>query len=529
MAKQHIWFDRQQVAEDFLDFLFRPEPVFPLQANMAKGEGWDDDVVDNLSPPDKAATRLEQALPEGTEAYETELADWYALYAWEVLQGLGTEVPQSLYGPDLEALTTLAQLWAGRLVDTLGRILKSWKLFQVVGEIVFSLLDQVPDKAMADRLASFMLSPEYIKEQARSRYSSALFNGDTTKAEEALQVLRASNRELREEGERAVANTDLVELWRQLKATLEEMWNSWVTLSQYIAEGHHEDVIKQFLRQLAWQIGLQLRHTLMTHPERARAILAAVQNSPEAHALTEQYNADYGWGGNCNRVIIILYDLTGPRAAGFPAKRQPAMQDIHKDQDEVELIGLLEGVQDYTRKKTAAEALAGAIGGVFIPYLRGARRHQRASYVRDENKARGIKVPPRWPQEGLTEDEIRKRIDADLEGLTGKVVPDYPVESQEGLPSSVLEQAEDHESMSRYEAEVREEERQAVLREKVNELCMKAGRLTLRQQFVIKNYNKDDDELALLLGEEFVKPFSPGAVRALKHDVVEKLRKAVKK
>ena len=94
----------------------------------------------------------------------------------------------------------------------------------------------------------------------------------------------------------------------------------------------------------------------------------------------------------------------------------------------------MKSVQDYERKKTAAEALAGAIGGVFIPYLRSARRHQRAGYVRNENKARGIKVPPQWYQEGMTEDQIRNRIDADLKKLKGKVVPDYPVESLEGAP-----------------------------------------------------------------------------------------------
>lgn len=65
MAKRNLWFDRRQVAEDFLDFLFQPEHVFRLQSSIVNGEGWDD-VFQDVSPPNKAVARCERELPEDT-------------------------------------------------------------------------------------------------------------------------------------------------------------------------------------------------------------------------------------------------------------------------------------------------------------------------------------------------------------------------------------------------------------------------------------------------------------------------------
>ena len=70
--------------------------------------------------------------------------------------------------------------------------------------------------------------------------------------------------------------------------------------------------------------------------------------------------------------------------------------------------------------------------------------------------------------------------------------------------------------------------RQALIADKVDELSRKA-KLTPRLRLASKLYNKPDDEIALALSRRFGKEVKAGAVRALEHDLLERLREIAPK
>lgn len=524
MAKADWIFDRQQAADDFVDLLLQPQSLFAPQgkgSNTARLH----DVLQNLSP--LSLPGREPSL--GDEDEECELArrvsDWYGLFCWEFMRGLGQDFEQNLSSSDLVSVRIIAQLWGGRLATEWGRFAMRLRWLKAAAGTFMAIIDQLPDEVMAAQLAVFAASPEYLREQAHVRYLNALFNEEMGIARHCMEVMAASDEELREETKPYLTERSCLEFWQYAKACLSEACTLLSTQSESIPDDLYDQAVQQICGDLAWLFGLRMRDALLSDPERARAVLEATRNCPEAQALADEYGARYGWEGDRNRVIVVLYRLTPTRRFGYRPDRQPSLQHITRDDDQAELISLSKGIDDYTDKNPVPQGLTGALSGGLVPYLRTAREHGRASYVRSENRARGIEAPHDWVAEGMTEEEIRRRCREDDEKLRGKLLPDYDTPTPEGEHTSLLEQAVERDSIAAYEDEQRETERQTLLKEEVDGLCKKAGKLTRRQQLIAQHYEKDGEELAVILQNELGRPCSAGAVRKLKHDFTQKLKR----
>ncbi len=133
-------------------------------------------------------------------------------------------------------------------------------------------------------------------------------------------------------------------------------------------------------------------------------------------------------------------------------------------------------------------------------------------------------MPQDWLPEGKTEEEVGKQVDKDLLGLAGREVLDYEIET-EGESISTLQQAADREAFGQWRETKVEDERKALITERLHGLVQKA-KLTPRLQLVAKLYDKPNNEIALALSKVFAKKVKPGAIRALRHDLLQKLREA---
>ncbi|MFW6116524.1 MAG: hypothetical protein ACOC6F_02245 [bacterium] len=524
MANADWRFDRQQAADDFVDLLFQPQT---LSAPQQEGSNTVrlHDVLPDLSPPSLSGRG--SSLVDDDEEHELarRLSDWYGLYCWEFIRGLGQDVEQNLSSSDLVSVRIIAQLWGGRLASAWGRFAMRLRWLAAGAGTFMAIINELPDESMAAKLAVFAASPEFLREQARVRYLNALFNQDMAVAKHCMELMAASDEELTEETRPYLTERSCLELWQYAKARLSEACTLLSTQSESIPIDRYDQAVQQLCSDLAWYFGLQMRDALLSHPERARAVLEAIRNCPEAQALADEYGARYGWGGDRNRVIAVLYSLTPTQRFNYRPDRQTSIQRITRDDDEAELISLNKGIGDYADRNPVPWGLAEALRGGFVPYLRTAREHGRASYVRSENRARGIEVPCKWSAEGMTAQEIRERCREDDEKLRGKLLPDYEVPTSEGEQSSLLEQAVERHSIAAYEDEQSETERQAMLKEEVDRLCKKAGKLTRRQQLIAQHYEKDGEELAVILQNELGRPCSEGNARKLKHDFTQKLKK----
>ncbi|MFO7774119.1 MAG: hypothetical protein R6U93_04825 [Dehalococcoidia bacterium] len=527
MAKADWIFDRRQAADDFVDLLFQPQTLSAPQEksrNIVRLH----DVLRDLSPLPLSGHGSSLVDDDEERELARGLSDWYGLYCWEFIRGLGQDVERNLSNSDLASVRIIAQLWGGRLASAWGRFAMRLRWLKAAAGTFMTIIDQLPDEVMAAQLAVFAASPEFLREQAHVRYLNALFNGEMGVARHCMEVMAASDKELTEETEPYLTERSCLELWQYAKACLSEACTLLSTQSENIPHDRYDQAVQQLCGDLAWSFGLQMRDALLSDPERSRAVLEAIRNCPEAQALADEYGARYGWGGDRNRVIVVLYRLTPTRRFGYRPDRQPSLQHITRDDDEAELISLSKGIDDYTDKNPAPQGLTGALSGGLVPYLRTAREHGRASYVRSENRARGIEVPRDWSAEGMTVEEIRRRCREDDEKLSAKILPDYDSKMPEGKQSCLLQQAVERDSIAAYEDEQMETERQALLKEKVDRLCKKAGKLTPRQQLIAQHYEKDSKELAVILQSELGRPCSEGSARKLKHDFTQKLKNVVR-
>ncbi len=198
----------------------------------------------------------------------------------------------------------------------------------------------------------------------------------------------------------------------------------------------------------------------------------------------------------------------------------------HNEEFQLLQIGLFGGIQTL-REKSLLEMLPQGATGRLRNYLIEAAKNKVFEGIRAQNRRLGIKVPPDWSAEGKTEDEIRKQVDEYLHELAGGEFLDYEMETKDGSIST-LEQASDKQAFREW-AELHTEEEATALRvAKIQELSQEV-KLTPRLRLVAQLYDKPNGVIAARLERKFGKPFTVGAVRALKHDLLVKLREVAKK
>lgn len=262
--------------------------------------------------------------------------------------------------------------------------------------------------------------------------------------------------------------------------------------------------------------------------------------STENRAVVEDRKATHGWGGDRNKAFEILdgvlkvkleaelkvkrWHIPGARYEGKDSWEKPS-----NDEPQLLQIGEFHGLE-WARKQDLLELLSRGASGELRNTLIKIAINTLFGGIRKQNRTLGIEVPPDWSNEGKTEDEIREQLDKDLRASTSREVLDRKIQSKDGY-INILEQGQDKQAFTEWtESRVEEEaeEATALKMEKLTELSHKA-KLTPRLRLVAKLYDKPNDEIAARLQKEFRKPFTVGAVRALKYDLLVKLKEASKK
>lgn len=288
-------------------------------------------------------------------------------------------------------------------------------------------------------------------------------------------------------------------------------------------------VVKEMSRFLPWRATLDLV-PLANNPTVTNKLLC-----PENKAVVEDREAICGWGGDSNTAFerltsALRFDLEirlrvhgwavpGSRFSGLDTWDNPRNEEIHMLQ-----VGLFNGMKSVSKQSLPKVLIKGATGQLRNYFIKAAK-NRLFQEIRSQNRRLGINVPPDWSCEGKTEDEIRKGVDRDIDVLSGREVLNYDIETADGSIST-LQQAGDKQAFEEWQET--EAQRKALITEKVQQLISRA-KLTPRLRLVASLYDKPNEVIATSLEEKFHKPFTVEAVRALKHDLLVKLKEASEK
>jgi RNA polymerase sigma factor (sigma-70 family) len=133
-------------------------------------------------------------------------------------------------------------------------------------------------------------------------------------------------------------------------------------------------------RDMSWHIGYGLSQNLQNDPQRMRRLLEAISRHPEIAAVMEQYRFRHEWGGDIDRAI----ELGWQGVARKYFRISPKVKDIERDEDQEKLIGMAQGLENYTNKNPAIDALTDGFLGKLGAYLRKAAQNREADYLRKQ-------------------------------------------------------------------------------------------------------------------------------------------------
>lgn len=290
--------------------------------------------------------------------------------------------------------------------------------------------------------------------------------------------------------------------------------------------------------QMGWFLGVVVTSTVSCGGE-GKSRLQSYQRV-EYEAVVEYVMGHYAWGGDRNKAAKLLRDNLGPeldrerrrKGQKIPGSRYRGTglrNEYEPQNDEFEeiTIGLYKGLL-WTTNRNLVNILPDVPTGKLRNSLKLVGMHNLINAIRKANKQLGIKVPPdlnEWSAEGKTEDEIQKRVNQDLEALSPKEVPDFEVRGDEESTSK-LKLASDKETCKQYFEDEAEGNRQALIKEEIN-LYKEMAKLTSRLKLVANLWDEDDTTIAVRLEEAFGKPVKPGAVRAQRTRVLNRIRDVI--
>ena len=145
-------------------------------------------------------------------------------------------------------------------------------------------------------------------------------------------------------------------------------------------------------------------------------LLEAIGRHREVAAVMEQYRFRHDWGGDRDSAIDSGWQALAPKYFGMSEK----LKGIKKDEDEEKLIGVAQGLENYTKKNRAIDALEDSFLGKLGAYLKKAAQNQETDYYRkqttDGNRvlteavsAEDLRHPDNDEDEELSDDEILSR------------------------------------------------------------------------------------------------------------------------
>ncbi len=474
---------QHNLVEDFLDLFLSPvyevavETDYPRSAVMRP-------IVENLSAsielPETKLLRLEQYWDEPTaDMFGRRLSDWAVVLAFDLLEGFGHGPASNLRGAEFDGLKQLANVWGLRLAREFQRVFHRFEFFTSGLDLAADLilvLRQFPARDLGEMIRG-AATPAYVRAGQMAAYQFALFNGDQAAMHESQSIFQASDAEIQRGIDwyfRGSSSEDIgthvQRLTVKVVSALREVFSS-DGLKQ-----HYLDIWPVVTRQMSWAVGYRLRQNMEHDPTRTARLLEAVGRFTEITAVMEQYRYKYGWQGDRNKAVVLGWQAVGPKYFRLPGK----VEDIREDDGQEKLIGMAQGLEGYTSKNRAIEALTDGFLGRLGAYLKRAAENEETDY-QNKQKTDGniVLTEAKHVEDFRSQDEDEDREVSDEEILSR--------EKEKRRPSryTVTEVVEAKEIMTAWYSTLTERQRTAVdLKVKLDNEGEIARRMGISQQRV---------------------------------------------
>jgi len=452
---------QHNLIQDLIDLFLPPSYTFSVDKNYPRTASIDaliNDRFNSLDLPKRKLLRFEQLLEEsGVEQFPHRLGDWATLFAYDVLEGFGPGSASKLSGAVFEGLKQLATTWGLYLARDLERVLNRYELFATVGDIMadatIGTFYQIPAKELGETIRE-SITPAYVRAGEAVAYELALFDNNQARMRQGLEILLASDAELEREITSIFSEYSTNQLGRQAQrimaeamSELRELFSSKEFKEQFI------NVWPIAWQRLSWYLGHRLQLNLESDPERINRLLEAISRHKEIAAVLEQYRYRYGWQGDRNKAINLGWQAVAPKCFGLSRK----VEDIKEDEEQEKLIGVAQGLEDYTNKNPAIVAIQDGFLGKLQAYLKKAAKNQELDYWRkQETNGNRILTKAKHAEDLCSQDE-----DGDKE-LSDKEILSREKEEYHSSRDPVAEEVEAKEISIAWYSHLTEQERTAI-------------------------------------------------------------------
>jgi DNA-directed RNA polymerase specialized sigma24 family protein len=113
---------------------------------------------------------------------------------------------------------------------------------------------------------------------------------------------------------------------------------------------------------------------------RSQKLLEAIGHHGEITATMERYRYRHGWQGDRSKAVALAWQVVAPKYFHL----SPRVGDIKNDEGQEKLIGVAQGLEDYTNKNTAMVAIEDGFLGKLGAYLKRAAANQETDYRRKQ-------------------------------------------------------------------------------------------------------------------------------------------------
>jgi RNA polymerase sigma factor (sigma-70 family) len=411
------------LVDDFLDLFLPPvydvvvEVEYPSSPAMKLR-------FENLAPsiefPESKLIRLESFWNDLTDdLFSHKIPDWAVLFAFDVLQGFGHEGASKLRGTEFDGLKQLANTWGFYMAREFKRVFERFEFFTGWLDLTADLLLMIRQLSPRDlgEVIRGSVTPSYIRAAQIATYQFALFNGDRATMRESQSIIQASDAEIQSGINNMFKGRSTKDIGAQVQRLTIEVASAMKEIfSSTGFKKHYLDVWPITTRQMSWYVGYRLYQNLEYDPVKVTRLLEAIGRFGEIAAVMEQYRYRYDWQGDRDKAIVLGWQAVAPKYFRLSGQ----IENIREDEQQEKLIGLAEGLKDYTNKNPVVDALTEGFLGKLGAYLAKAGENQEMDYVRKQTNngnrvlseakyAENLHYPDREEDGTLSDEEILSR------------------------------------------------------------------------------------------------------------------------
>jgi len=343
------------------------------------------DRLTSIDFPEQKILNLESHVKEhNAENFPDKVGDWGVLFSYHVLEGFGHKLASNLEGAELEGLKQLASLWGTYLAKEMERFFKRRQIFTASTDLMFDLFlglfRQIPVKELGEAIRE-SVTPAYIRAGEMVRYEIAVFHNDQARMSDRMSVIKASDTELQHEIADMFRGYSTKRLGEEMQRSITEAMSQ---IREVFSSSDFKDkfdnqipaAISAGFRKVSWYLGYRISQNLRSDKQRTTRLLEAVSRHREIEAAMEQYRYRHGWQGDRNRVVELAWRAIAPKYFRCSGK----LEKIEEDEEQEKLIGMVQGLEDYTKKNRAIKALTGGFCGTLSAYLKTTAQNEEKDY-----------------------------------------------------------------------------------------------------------------------------------------------------